>query len=64
MQKQAEPTGPALAYAAPQDDIIDRGRITRLSPSAGTPPRTAEAGTGAAGCAAPVTPSSRVCTRR
>ena len=45
VQKQAEPAGPALAYAAPQDDIIDRGRITRLSPSAGTPPRTAEAGT-------------------
>lgn len=45
VQKQAEPTGPALAYAAPQDDIVDRGRITRLSPSIGTPPRTAEAGT-------------------
>lgn len=45
VQKQAEPAGTALAYAAPQDDIIDRGRITRLSPSAGTPPRTAEAGT-------------------
>lgn len=45
VQKQAEPAGTALAYAAPQDDIIDRGRITRLSPSIGTPPRTAEAGT-------------------
>ncbi len=45
VQKQAEPAGTALAYAAPQDDIIDRGRITRLSPSVGTPPRTAEAGT-------------------
>ncbi|CAH1649212.1 conserved hypothetical protein [Hyphomicrobiales bacterium] len=44
VQKQ-EPAGTALAYAAPQDDIVDRGRITRLSPSAGTPPRTAEAGT-------------------
>lgn len=45
VQKQAEPAGTALAYAAPQDDIIDRGRITRLSPSTGTPTRTAEAGT-------------------
>ncbi|RYE32577.1 MAG: DUF2778 domain-containing protein [Hyphomicrobiales bacterium] len=45
VQKQAEPAGTALAYAAPQDDIVDRGRITRLSPSLGTPPRTAEAGT-------------------
>lgn len=45
VQKQAEPAGTALAYAAPQDDIIDRGRITRLSPSVGTPTRTAEAGT-------------------
>lgn len=44
VQKQ-EPAGTALAYAAPQDDVVDRGRITRLSPSAGTPPRTAEAGT-------------------
>jgi hypothetical protein len=44
VQKQ-QPAGTALAYAAPQDDVIDRGRITRLSPSAGTPPRTAEAGT-------------------
>jgi hypothetical protein len=45
VQKQAEPAGTALAYAAPQDDIVDRGRITRLSPSIGTPTRTAEAGT-------------------
>jgi hypothetical protein len=45
VQKQAEPGGTALAYAAPQDDVIDRGRVTRLSPSAVTPPRTAEAGT-------------------
>lgn len=45
VQNQAEPAGTALAYAAPQDDIVDRGRITRLSPSVGTPPRTAEAGT-------------------
>lgn len=45
VQKQVEPAGTALAYAAPQDDIIDRGRITRLSPSVGTPTRTAEAGT-------------------
>lgn len=45
VQKQAEPAGTALAYAAPQDDIVDRGRITRLSPSVGTPTRTAEAGT-------------------
>lgn len=44
VQKQ-QPTGTALAYAAPQDDVIDRGRVARLSPSAGTPPRTAEAGT-------------------
>lgn len=44
VQKQ-EPAGTALAYAAPQDDIVDRGRITRMSPSVGTPPRTAEAGT-------------------
>lgn len=42
---QRQPTGTALAYAAPQDDIVDRGRISRLSPSAATPPRTAEAGT-------------------
>lgn len=45
VQKQAGSAGTALAYAAPQDDIVDRGRITRLSPSIGTPPRTAEAGT-------------------
>jgi len=45
VQKQTEPAGTALAYAAPQDDIVDRGRITRLSPSVGTPTRTAEAGT-------------------
>jgi hypothetical protein len=45
VQKQQQPAGTALAYAAPQDDIIDRGRITRLSPSVGTPTRTAEAGT-------------------
>ncbi|CAM5768731.1 DUF2778 domain-containing protein [Bosea minatitlanensis] len=44
VQKQ-QPAGPALAYAAPQDDIVDRGRVTRMSPSLGTPPRTAEAGT-------------------
>jgi len=44
VQKQ-QPTGTALAYAAPQDDVIDRGRIARLSPSAGAPARTAEAGT-------------------
>ncbi len=43
VQKPA--AGTALAYAAPQDDVVDRGRVTRLSPSAGTPPRTAEAGT-------------------
>ncbi|MCO5092948.1 DUF2778 domain-containing protein [Bosea sp. (in: a-proteobacteria)] len=40
-----QPAGTALAYAAPQDEVLDRGRVTRLSPSAGTPPRTAEAGT-------------------
>jgi hypothetical protein len=45
VQKQQQPAGTALAYAAPQDDIVDRGRITRLSPSVGTPTRTAEAGT-------------------
>lgn len=44
VQKQ-QPNGTALAYAAPQDDVVDRGRITRMSPSVGTPPRTAEAGT-------------------
>lgn len=44
VQKQ-QPAGAALAYAAPQDDIVDRGRVTRMSPSVGTPPRTAEAGT-------------------
>ena len=44
VQKQ-QAAGTALAYAAPQDDIVDRGRITRMSPSVGTPPRTAEAGT-------------------
>ncbi|WP_291549473.1 tlde1 domain-containing protein [Bosea sp. (in: a-proteobacteria)] len=44
VQKQQAP-GTALAYAAPQDDAIDRGRVTRMSPSLGTPPRTAEAGT-------------------
>ncbi|MGO4172632.1 tlde1 domain-containing protein [Bosea sp. TAF32] len=42
---QKQPAGTALAYAAPQDDVIDRGRVARLSPSTGTPPRTAEAGT-------------------
>ena len=44
VQKQ-QTAGTALAYAAPQDDVVDRGRVARLSPSAGTPPRTAEAGT-------------------
>ncbi|QEL26466.1 DUF2778 domain-containing protein [Bosea sp. F3-2] len=44
VQKQ-QPTGTALAYAAPQDDVVDRGRVARLSPSTSTPPRTAEAGT-------------------
>jgi hypothetical protein len=44
VQKQSE-SGTALAYAAPQDDVVDRGRVTRMSPSVGTPPRTAEAGT-------------------
>ncbi len=43
--QKPQPAGTALAYAAPQDDVVDRGRINRLSPSAGTPPRTAEAGT-------------------
>jgi len=42
---QKQPPGAALAYAAPQDDVVDRSRITRMSPSVGTPPRTAEAGT-------------------
>lgn len=42
---QKQPPGAALAYAAPQDDVVDRSRITRMSPSIGTPPRTAEAGT-------------------
>ena len=44
VQKPQQP-GTALAYAAPQDEAIDRGRVTRMSPSLGTPPRTAEAGT-------------------
>lgn len=44
VQKQQQ-AGTALAYAAPQDEAIDRGRVTRMSPSVGTPPRTAEAGT-------------------
>ncbi len=42
---QKQPPGAALAYAAPQDDVVDRSRITRMSPSVGAPPRTAEAGT-------------------
>lgn len=42
---QKQPPGAALAYAAPQDDVVDRSRITRMSPSIGTPQRTAEAGT-------------------
>lgn len=42
---QKQQPGTALAYAAPQDDIVDRGRVTRMSPSLGTPPQTAEAGT-------------------
>lgn len=42
---QKQPPGAALAYAAPQDEVVDRSRITRMSPSIGTPPRTAEAGT-------------------
>lgn len=42
---QKPPPGAALAYAAPQDDVVDRSRISRMSPSVGAPPRTAEAGT-------------------
>jgi len=42
---QKAPPGAALAYAAPQDDVVDRSRVTRMSPSVGSPPRTAEAGT-------------------
>ncbi|MFN3673702.1 MAG: tlde1 domain-containing protein [Bosea sp. (in: a-proteobacteria)] len=33
----------ALAYAAPQDDVVDRGRATRLSPLVTPPPVTAAA---------------------
>ncbi|WP_082539991.1 DUF2778 domain-containing protein [Bosea sp. Leaf344] len=35
--------GTALAYAAPQDDVVDRGRGTRLSPLITPPPTTAAA---------------------
>lgn len=38
------PSGPALAYAAPEDDVVDRGRGRRLSPVAPTAP-TSVAGT-------------------
>ena len=38
------PSGPVLAYAAPEDDVIDRGRGRRLSPIAPSAP-TAVAGT-------------------
>jgi hypothetical protein len=36
------PSGPALAYAAPQDDVIDAGRGRRLSPLLAPAPVTAQ----------------------
>ena len=32
-----QPNGPAMAYAAPEDDVVDRSRGRRLSPSFGPP---------------------------
>ena len=38
-----QPNGPAMAYAAPEDDAVDRSRGRRLSPSFGPPVSTAQA---------------------
>ncbi|WP_439492533.1 tlde1 domain-containing protein [Bosea sp. (in: a-proteobacteria)] len=38
-----QPKGPAMAYAAPEDDAVDRSRGRRLSPSFGPAPGAAQA---------------------
>lgn len=38
-----QPNGPAMAYAAPEDDAVDRSRGRRLSPSFGPPVTTGQA---------------------
>jgi hypothetical protein len=38
-----QPRGPAMAYAAPEDDAVDRSRGRRLSPSFGPAPGAAQA---------------------
>ena len=38
-----QPNGPAMAYAVPEDDVVDRSRGRRLSPSFGPPLTTAQA---------------------
>jgi hypothetical protein len=38
-----QPNGPAMAYAAPEDDVVDRSRGRRLSPSFGPGVNTAQA---------------------
>ena len=38
-----QPNGPAMAYAAPEDDVVDRSRGRRLSPSFGPPMTTGHA---------------------
>ncbi len=38
-----QPNGPAMAYAAPEDDAVDRSRGRRLSPSFGPPVMTGQA---------------------
>ncbi|KRE16636.1 hypothetical protein ASE63_15090 [Bosea sp. Root381] len=40
-----QPNGPAMAYAAPEDDVVDRSRGRRLSPSLGPASGPASAGT-------------------
>ncbi len=40
---QKQPAGTALAYAAPQDDVIDAGRGRRLSPTIAPAPIAAQA---------------------
>lgn len=40
-----QPNGPAMAYAAPEDDVVDRSRGRRLSPSFGPASSPASAGT-------------------
>lgn len=37
-----QPNGPAMAYAAPEDDVVDRSRGRRLSPSFGPAVSTAQ----------------------